>query len=691
MPEKPKRKVKVQSTTLRDGLQTASTTHVSIEDRISIAEKEEAMGVDISEAGFPGVKDANSVQVIEEVGKNTKAMVIAAMSGWEPDSIDVAMDALKNGGAFLDRRGQLNVLTRPSSILRKYGLRGISRDDFLRGAENTAKYVVRRFSVVRDRDNVMVPPRILYYSEQGMDTYYEDPEFLAESNRILLQTTFEEAIKLGYKPEEPEVALSLCDTNGVAILDDYGKMFRFVREKLSGSFPFELSTHVHNDVGNAVASTISAVALGDADRVEVTINGIGEASGNADMASVLAQIHKYSDKLGVYTTIDIKQMTEAAKMVAAMVEPDGRLLARTSVTGYQVSAYSTTAGLHSAAEQAALREALVKRQEAGDNDVEAVQVYRALKASEWGNDGETFVGPEQGRDSLRRALDELHVFVGHELFEKLFTELRTGYKQGRNVEEYLRQVLCTRDFVLALDAEESLSEGMQLHLIDMNYIGRKHFVHEKGILRIETVRRARDKFLEVLDFSTEELKKIATGRADYRKLAETVNRNIAGLRGRLVSEFTENGQNQGEQEVKIRVRRKNGDEKTHEFEKTARATGGPIDAAVKALQEVTDFNFDIRGYMEQAVGIDEDTSNGHGAGAEVVATVVIKDEKGRKRRGFGIGKDSVFAKVNSIVNALNRLEWEKDTKGKSIPPKSQKKGNGAAEKPQIDAQLSRFR
>lgn len=687
MSETPKRKVEVQSTTLRDGLQTASTTHVSLEDRIRIAEKEETMGVNISEAGYPGVKGANSVKVIEEVGKNTKEMVIAAMCGWEPDSIDVAMDALKEGEVFLDRRGQLNVLIRPSGKLRKYGLRGISPEDFLKGVDDTAKYVARRFSVVRDRDGSMVPPRIHYYSEQAMDTFYEEPEFLTEVNRRLIQTTFSEAAKLGYVPEDIDVCLSLCDTNGVAILHDYGEMFQKIRKELSiMGYPFKLSTHVHNDLGNAAASTVSAVEHGKAERVEVTINGIGEASGNADMASVLAQLHRHSDKLGVYTTVDIEQMTEAAKMVAAMVEPEGRLLARTPVTGYQVSAYSTTAGLHSASEQASLREALTKREETGDNDIEATQVYRALKASEWGNEGQTFVGPEQGRDSLRKALDELQVFVGPELFEKLFTDLRTGYKQGRNTEEYLRQVLCTREFVAALAAEELQTEGMQLRLIDMNYEGHRHFVREKGVLRIDTIRRVRDKCLQVLDFSAEELKRMATGKTDYRKLAETVNRNIAGLRSRLVSEFRENGQplngqNQGEQEVKMRVQRKNGDDKMHEFEKTARATGGPIDAAVKALQEVTGFNFDIKGYMEQAVGIDEDTSNGKGAGAEVVATVVIKDSQGKKRRGFGTGKDSVFAKVNAIVNALNRLEWEKDAKGKSIPPKSNKTPNIAVPAP----------
>ena len=174
--------------------------------------------------------------------------------------------------------------------------------------------------------------------------------------------------------------------------------------------------------------------------------------------------------------------------------------------------------------------------------------------------------------------------------------------------------------------------------------------------------------------SQPDLTAVAAGRKDLKKVAEHAGEGLANLRSRLVTQIRDNGkglqeQTPGEQEVRLRVQRRNGDSRMHEHEKFARATGGPIEASVMALKEVTGFNFDIKDYMEHAVGIEE-SENGQGAGADVVATVVIRDSEGKRRRGFGIGKDSVFAKVSAIVNALNRLEWDKDAKGKSIPPQS---------------------
>jgi isopropylmalate/homocitrate/citramalate synthase len=66
------RKVIVASTTLRDGLQTSSASHVTIADRVRIAQMEEALGIDVCEAGFPGKENANSVAVIEAVAKKYK-------------------------------------------------------------------------------------------------------------------------------------------------------------------------------------------------------------------------------------------------------------------------------------------------------------------------------------------------------------------------------------------------------------------------------------------------------------------------------------------------------------------------------------------------------------------------------------------------------------------------------------------
>lgn len=52
------------------------------------------------------------------------------------------------------------------------------------------------------------------------------------------------------------------------------------------------STHCHNDLGLATANTLAGIAAG-ARQVEVTINGIGERSGNAALEEVVIALRTH--------------------------------------------------------------------------------------------------------------------------------------------------------------------------------------------------------------------------------------------------------------------------------------------------------------------------------------------------------------------------------------------------------------
>jgi hypothetical protein len=124
----------------------------------------------------------------------------------------------------------------------------------------------------------------------------------------------------------------------------------------------------------------------------------------------------------------------------------------------------------------------------------------------------------------------------------------------------------------------------------------------------------------------------------------------------------------------------NGSEKPHAF--TIRETiekGGVTTAFVHALNrqlEASGLKIDVGEYSEEAVhGSHSDSVESNGAATPTIAYMClgirIKDGKGErieKRAGLGMDPNSDLAKVHAIVNALNRLEWTKDEKGKSIPP-----------------------
>lgn len=76
--------------------------------------------------------------------------------------------------------------------------------------------------------------------------------------------------------------------------------------------PAPLDVHCHNDFGLAVANTIAAVEAG-ASQVQVTVNGIGERAGNADLAQTVMVLEAI---LGVSTGVETKKLVETSRLVS---------------------------------------------------------------------------------------------------------------------------------------------------------------------------------------------------------------------------------------------------------------------------------------------------------------------------------------------------------------------------------------
>ena len=80
--------------------------------------------------------------------------------------------------------------------------------------------------------------------------------------------------------------LNVPDTVGYTTPDEYGGLFRARRAALGDRPGLQWSAHCHNDLGLAVANSLSAVMAG-ARQVECTVNGIGERAGNASLEEVV--------------------------------------------------------------------------------------------------------------------------------------------------------------------------------------------------------------------------------------------------------------------------------------------------------------------------------------------------------------------------------------------------------------------
>jgi len=102
--------------------------------------------------------------------------------------------------------------------------------------------------------------------------------------------------------------LNLPDTVGYAVPEEYGEMFRRVREFLGDQPGITLSAHCHDDLGLAVANSLAAVRAG-VRQIECTVNGIGERAGNAALEEIAVALAVRKDSFGVTTNIQLDQLS----------------------------------------------------------------------------------------------------------------------------------------------------------------------------------------------------------------------------------------------------------------------------------------------------------------------------------------------------------------------------------------------
>ena len=105
--------------------------------------------------------------------------------------------------------------------------------------------------------------------------------------------------------------LCLCDTNGGTLTGRLAEIVAEVRRRFDGV----IGIHTHNDSDVAVANTLAAVEAG-ATHVQGCMNGYGERCGNANLASVIANLEL---KLG-HTTIGPEKLASLASVCRFIAE-----------------------------------------------------------------------------------------------------------------------------------------------------------------------------------------------------------------------------------------------------------------------------------------------------------------------------------------------------------------------------------
>lgn len=274
------RKIYVFDTTLRDGEQSPGVSLTTAE-KVDIALQLERMGVDRIEAGFAATS-LGEIESIRAVAQQVKNATLLSLARCHMKDIDAAYEALKDA-----EDACLHLVLATSPIHREYKLR-MDRAKVLETAEAAIRYGRKFFD------------RIEFSAEDASRT---ELDYICEVTSM--------AIRAGAS------VVNLPDTVGFATPDQFGAMFKTVKDQVPGIEKIQLSTHCHDDLGMATANTLAAIANG-VDQFEGTINGIGERAGNTCLEEVALALETRSDFYGAKTSLNLSEIYRTSRMVSKM-------------------------------------------------------------------------------------------------------------------------------------------------------------------------------------------------------------------------------------------------------------------------------------------------------------------------------------------------------------------------------------
>ena len=340
--------VRIFDTTLRDGEQSPGFS-MKTDEKIRMARQLAKLNVDVIEAGFP-ISSRGDLEAVQAVAREVRDVPIAALARAKKLDIDAAVEALKPAAA-----SRLHIFLATSDLHLQVKL-NMTREQALEAIGSMIRY---------GRQSV---GEVEFSAEDAGRT---DIDYLCQVCKT--------AVDAG------ATILNLPDTVGYAVPEEYGAMFRKVREFLGDAQGITLSAHCHDDLGLAVANSLAAVRAG-VRQIECTVNGIGERAGNAALEEIAVALAVRKDSFGVTTNIKLEQLFPASRLL-------------TEVTGAVVAPNKAVVGANAFAHEAGIHQ---------DGIIKNPATYEIMSPESVGVPSRSLVmGKHSGRNALRMSLRDL--------------------------------------------------------------------------------------------------------------------------------------------------------------------------------------------------------------------------------------------------------------------------------------------
>ncbi len=281
--------LEVLDTSLRDGGQNTAINYSNADKYDSILSLD-SLGVGFIEMGAPGFNNADAELLQKDIPLKNSTLV-----------------------AFGSTRKKLTVATEDSTFMAlvnanvKYvSIFGKASVLHINEVLRTTKLENLAMIVDSIATATLHGKSVLFDAEHFFDGYKQDQAYAMQ----VLKSAYEAGAE----------RLILCDTNGSMTPDEIVPIVR----KVVLTYPkCIIGIHCHNDLGLAVANTLSAVKAG-ATHIQGTMNGIGERCGNANL-STLIPILKITKGLNFSKPIVLEHLRDTAfalASIANMAVPD---------------------------------------------------------------------------------------------------------------------------------------------------------------------------------------------------------------------------------------------------------------------------------------------------------------------------------------------------------------------------------
>ncbi|MEC9413690.1 MAG: 2-isopropylmalate synthase [Pseudomonadota bacterium] len=390
-------KLIIFDTTLRDGEQSPGAS-MTKDEKVRIAKALERMRVDVIEAGFP-IASTGDFEAVQAVAKAVKDSRICGLSRALDADIDRAGEALKVANA-----SRIHTFIATSPIHMKMKLR-MEPDQVI---ENAVRAVKR--------------------ARQYTDDVEFSPEDAGRSETDFLCRILEAVIDAGAS------TLNIPDTVGYNLPHQFGSLISTLRERIPNADKAIFSVHCHNDLGLAVANSLSAVMNG-ARQVECTINGLGERAGNAALEEIVMAVRTRQDMFPCDTDIDTQHILSASRLVSG-------------ITGFVVQPNKAIVGANAFAHESGIHQ---------DGVLKNRETYEIMRAEDVGwNTNRMVLGKHSGRNAFRSRLQELGIELSSE------TDLNAAFTRFKELADKKHEVFDEDIQALVSDTVATADERVSL-------------------------------------------------------------------------------------------------------------------------------------------------------------------------------------------------------------------------------------